>query len=405
MFGRIKNKKKVSKSSKVKLAIDIGTHAVKTALFREKGRDVEILGYSRVNQRLNAMYKALIRNTDEVLDVVDKGIGMVIESARAQFEDVELPESCIVGIAGELVSGVPVIVNIERENPDENIIEDELVHIIHKVKQYTFENTIQEIAEESGLEEDQIVEVGTYIDSMYVDDVKVGNPVGLRGSVLTCRVYASFAPKVHYDSIVKIVNSLNLKLERVVVEPYALAISLDGIRSTDDGAIFIDIGGGTTDVAVVSGGEVIGTKMFGIGGNLFTQRIAKDLKISFQEAEDLKIEYIKNLVDKPTREKMVAAIAKDLQLWITGIEISLEEFEGIKHFPKNIYVCGGGCLLPEIMETLLEYPWKTKFPFTRHPSINFYYPNKVSNVIDRTKNIKNPEDVTPITLARTSIEF
>jgi cell division protein FtsA len=61
--------------------------------------------------------------------------------------------------------------------------------------------------------------------------------------------------------------------------------------SLDFSAIFIDIGGGTTDIAVVRNGGLEGTKMFGLGGRAFTKRLAQELNIGFEEAEMLKIKY------------------------------------------------------------------------------------------------------------------
>ena len=101
-------------------------------------------------------------------------------------------------------------------------------------------------------------------------------------------------------------------------------------------AILADIGGGTTDIAVVNDGGVEGTKMFGIGGRSFTRTIAADLDLSFKDAEKLKL----NLNDgniKPTVKRRVdEAIDKTLEVWLSGVELALSEFDNVDYLPNRI---------------------------------------------------------------------
>lgn len=405
MFFNRKKTKKKKREGNVQLSIDIGTHAVKTIVFRNQGRDTEILGYSNIQQPPNAMDKAFILNTEYVSDAVDKSIGTALASAKQNFAELVLPSDAIVGIAGELVTGIPVVVNIERDDENEEITVDELEHVIKNVKQHTFESTIDEIAEEILLQPNQIMEIDTYIDSIRIDGTKVSNPIGLRGAELTIKVYAAFAPKVQYDSVNKVMQTLSLDLKRLVVEPYAMAASYGGIRRDSEGMIFVDIGGGTTDVALIDGGEISGTKMYGIGGRVFTERIMREMGMEFEEAEKYKLDYCDGKIKGADESKMKEFIREDVSVWMSGMELSLEEFEDVDYFPSQILMCGGGSLMPEIMEAMLQFPWKQVFPFRTHPSIHYYYPNKVNGVIDATRSLQNPEDVTPIVLTRSGIDY
>src|SRR4029078_3528323 len=77
----------------------------------------------------------------------------------------------------------------------------------------------------------------------------------------------------------------------LLAEPYAAARVLDSEQVQQQGALFIDVGGGTTDVALVRQGGVEATRMFACGGRAFTKAVGDRLELPFTRAEDLKIDY------------------------------------------------------------------------------------------------------------------
>lgn len=401
MFGNNRNKKTVSRSSNYHLAVDIGTEFVKSAVFKVEDEEVVILGYSRIKQKESSMYAAFIINLQAVIEACDKGIGEAVAQAmQKEGENFVIPSDVIIGIAGELVHGVTIMVNVERDNPSSKITQREVDKFVEKVKKYTFSSTVEEISREMGLKASQVIEVNTAINSVYIDGIKVSNPLGYTGNELIYKVFSTFAPKIHLDSINQVTNALNLKLSKIVVEPYALAVGLQNMRDPNANAIIIDVGGGTTDVALVSNGDIVGTKMFAIGGKVFTKRVQRELGVSYEEAEKIKIDYSNGAVDKDTDQKLTKAFEMDISTWLTGVEIALEGFQDVEEFPSQIYICGGGALLPEIQEGLLTYPWLQTLNFKKFPKVSFIFPNALNGVLDRTKSATLPMDVTPLALAR-----
>jgi cell division protein FtsA len=396
------NKKKVNKAKKESyLAIDIGTEYVKSVVFIEEDGDIQVVGYNKMKQKESNMYAAFIINLNEVIDTVDKSIGEAIALAKPYLEaGYSLPKKAVIGIAGELVQGVTVLVNLDRENADKIIDQNEIEQIIQNVKENTFESTKEEIALEIGIKSHQVQEIDTYINSVFIDGVRVTNPLGYKGSELVYRVFSTFAPKIHIESTKQVLNSLGLQLHKLVVEPYALTLALQDLRNTDGNGIIIDIGGGTTDVALVQNGDIIGTKMFAIGGRVFTRRIEKEFGISYEKAEEMKIKYSNGKLTEAESEKIRRFYEKDVKTWLTGVEISLQDFEDVSEYPSSIYLCGGGALLPEIQEGLMSHPWLQILNFKKFPKVNFSFPNNVNSVIDKTKLATTPGDVTPLALAR-----
>lgn len=386
------------------LSIDIGTEFVKIVLFSIVDGAVHVWGYDRVRQKETSMHNALIINLEKVIDTVDVAIGSVIQKADLTFGQKFHPTKAILGIAGELVKGVSILVDVEREDADHEITRKEVEHILMNVSEHTFTSTIEDISQEIGLEPKNIQEIDIAIDSVSIDGIKVSNPIGLKGSELTYRVYSTFAPKVHYNSVKSVAERLGLTLERIVVQPYALATSIKGLSDPSNSCIIIDVGGGTTDVALVRGGDVIGTKMFSIGGRTFTKRIQKELALEYYEAEQKKIEYSLNKLPAAEENEIRDGILKDVEVWVNTLLVALEEFDEVSEYPPMFYLCGGGTLLPEIKSALLEYPWSQHLNFKKHPRVEFVFPNKVKDLVDESKSATEPTDVTPLALARSILD-
>src|SRR6185503_2350781 len=106
---------------------------------------------------------------------------------------------------------------------------------------------------------------------------------------------------------------LDLELVAVVAEPYAVARVLDSEQVRQGGALFVDVGGGTTDVALVRQGGIEGTRMFALGGRAFTKSIADRLELPFPRAEALKIDYARGLpVD--ARDEVARIVSEDVRV-------------------------------------------------------------------------------------------
>ena len=250
-----------------------------------------------------------------------------------------------------------------------------------------------------------IKEINSHIDSTYIDGVKVDDPIGFTGEEISYRVYSTFAPALHINSLFEIAKRLEIEMLALEVQPYAIAKSFKGSHRSDFSSIFVDIGGGTTDIAIVQNGGIMGTKMIAFGGRVFTRRIAKNMGLELDEAEKMKIEYSHQKLQPATEKKIKKGIGKDAHLWAEGVELSLAEFEEIETFPSEICICGGGSELPEIRESLLSYPWLTVLPFEKFPDIKHIYPRQILNIEDETGILHTTADVVPAALVSISIDL
>lgn len=401
----LKNKKI---SDRYAISLDIGTEFVKTLIFKvESSTDsghgddkAVVLGVGRQRQKLTDMQNGTVTDIHGVIKNCEQALEMAADQAGI------LPDQVIIGIAGELVKGTTTTIRYSRPHPSAKITIQELKDIIARVQRRAFDRARSILAWESGYAEIDVRLVNAAIVDVKIDSYKVTNPLGFQGKEIQVGVFNAFAPIVHLGALQTIAESLDLDLLAITAEPYAVARSFGAEENAEFSAIFIDIGGGTTDIAVVSRGGVVGTKMFALGGRAFTKRIAQALGITFSEAEELKIRYAQGKIEsKEKKDAIQKALEIDCQVWATGVELSLGEFKNIDLLPSKIMLCGGGSALPDLLETIKNYKWNKKLPFAKKPTVFYLDPKQVINVIDKTSELKNPWDVTPMAMASLAIEL
>mgnify|MGYP000721559496 FL=1 len=191
-------------------------------------------------------------------------------------------------IAGELVKGVTNTIRYRRPQPNKPLDVAEMEFIIEKVQERAQSRAQAQIALETGNQDVEVKLVNSALVSIHIDGYKVSNPIGFQGRDVAVQIYTAFAPMVHIGALEKVADELALELIAVAAEPFAVSRSVLGTDvDSNFTAILVDVGGGTTDIAVVNDGGVEGTKMFGIGGRSFTRTIAQDLDLSFKDAEKL----------------------------------------------------------------------------------------------------------------------
>jgi cell division protein FtsA len=210
---------------------------------------------------------------------------------------------------------------------------------------------------------------------------------------------------VHLGALQTIAADLGLGLISIAAEPYAVARSVGIDEAGEFSAIFIDIGGGTSDIAVVRNGGLEGTKMFAIGGRSFTKRISQSLNTPFAKAEDIKIAYSKDMLEEKDAGIVKDALELDADVWLSGVELSLSEFPDIDSLPSRILLCGGGAALPEMKKALEGSAWYKDLPFAKKPKISFIKPEEVANIVDTTGTLKDQQDITPMGLASLVVDM
>ncbi len=257
----------------------------------------------------------------------------------------------------------------------------ELRKIIDRVQFRAFERAREQLTWETGSKELEVKLVNTAVVDVQIDGYRVTNPIGFQGRDVSIQIFNAFAPMVHLGALQTIAQDLDLNLVSIAAEPFAVAKSVGGQDSGEFSAIFIDIGGGTTDIALVNNGGVEGTKMFAIGGRAFTKRIAQVANTSFEKAEEMKLAYSAGKLEGKAKAAVEEAVNADIKVWLSGVELSLGEFDRVDHLPAKILLCGGGTGLPQIMTALKGSEWYKALPFARRPVVSHISPDEVNRVM------------------------
>ena len=390
--------KKNKMDSNAFLSLDIGTEFVKVLNCNITNDNIEILGFGKERQPLNAMKGGIVTNIGSVVTSCRKAIEQSLDSS-------DYPSKVVLGIAGELVKGINIKVNYERDNPESKIDEIEIKKILDKLHDTAYTEAIKKFEDMTGSKDTEIKLINATITDTFIDNYRVSTPLNFQGKKVTINVFFVYTPLIIKGALDDILKQLELTPIIIAVQPFAISRTIKGSRDNNFDAIIIDVGGGTTDIALINGGIFQDTKMFAMGGRSFTKRVSKDLSLSYNDAENTKIEYSEMNLDKATTLRVKDSIKKDLDLWISGVEISLEEIENIKTYPDQILLCGGGSKLPDIRSKLIEYPWSVVLPFHRTPKINFLSPDKIDGIIDKTFQLTRPEDVPVVSLARIVLDI
>ena len=389
------------RDSDLVLALDIGTEVVKALIFRID-RDQKhgvVVGVGRVAQKTGNMQSGAVADINGVIVSAREAITLAKKKAGVKHI-----EKSIIGIAGELVKGTTTTVHYERVNPEMHIGIPELKMIIQKVQEKAYQRIKRQLAWETGQDDIDVKLINAAIVDVRIDGYHILNPVNFQGRDVSMSVFNAYAPMIHLGALQTIADELDLDLLSIAAEPYAVARSIEVKDMLDFSAIFIDVGGGTTDIAVVRNGGLEGTKMFALGGRAFTKRLAQEFQLSLDTAEQMKLDYANGRLKSPETERINALYADDCRVWLGGVELSLLEFAETDVLPPRIFLCGGGSALPGIKQALLsEEWWKQTLPFTKQPQVGFLQPRDIVRITDTTGELNNPQDITPIGLANLAL--
>ena len=381
------------------LALDIGTEYVKALIAKKSRGTISIVGVGKSHEAPTNMSNGAIADIQGVAKTCEEALIKAEDMANVRSKEV------VVGIAGELIKGNTASIRYRRNDANTPINDEEMQRIIKKVQQKAGERARREVAMETNNPDVEVRLINSALVSLRIDGYKVTNPIGFKGKEVIVQIYTAFAPLVHISAIERVCDELQLDLVTIAVEPFAVCRAClgDNIDSNFSG-IVMDIGGGTTDIAVVDDGGVDGTKMFSIGGRSFTHQVAERLGLSFEDAEKLKLLSENPNMKPELREKFDKAIARNLDVWQAGVELAIEEFDQVETLPGQILLCGGGASLSAIPEILATGDWYKDLPFARRPIISLIEPTDIPGIVNETDRELDHTFITAMGLLRVGID-
>jgi cell division protein FtsA len=387
-------------SRPVYTALDIGTAYAKAIIIEVQDDIGVVLGVGRHQQSYSHMSDGMVTDIPGVIANCNEALVQAEQAAGGI-----IAPSTVIGIAGELVKGSSITITRQRQQPTKPISPEELESMISSAQQKLLKIAKERIAAETGYQNIEVRLTNAAVISVRIDGQPVSNPIGFRGRHFNLTLFSAFAPLMQLGALETVAQGLDLTLVTIVAEPYALARCLSTNASADSGAIFIDIGGGTTDIALVRQGGIEETRMFALGGRTFTRRLAASKGLSLKEAEKLKLSYSTGGIKGSERDEIQNIFASEAQTWMDSVELLIDELAKGELLPPAIYLVGGGSGLPDLRKKLEDFPWAQRLPFSREPLIETIQPGMVTSIADPDHMLKNAQDITPMALAFQAIEL
>src|SRR2546428_11040572 len=309
-------------------ALDVGTEFAKALVFDiDEGGHGTVRGVGRKRQGLSHMQSGTVADIAAVVD--NCAVALQEAEEMAGFR----PTQVVIGIAGELVKGFTTAHSQERKRPDTPISEAELQRLIDSVQRAALREAERSITWETGLPQVDVRLVHAAVTGAAIDGYALTNPVGFQGRHVKIGIFNAFAPLVHLGALQSVALQLDLELREIVAWPYAVARVLGADQVRQSGALFVDVGCGTTDVALVRQGGIEGTRMFALGGRAFTKSLAHRLDVPVPRAQSVQHDYAPGL-PVPDRTEVAEIIADDVTVWAAGVELVTEELAGADLLPS-----------------------------------------------------------------------
>ena len=254
------------------VGLDIGTTKIAAIAGRknEYGK-LEILGFGRANS--NGVKHGQVLNIDETI----KAIQMALDNCYASNPNLEISE-VYVGIAGHHIKSLQTRGDIVRQNTDDEITRKEIDQLVaDQYKTYI----------PAG---DQIIDV--IPQEFTVDNFQnIPNPIGYGGVKVGANFHIITGDKNAIRNINRAVEKSNLHTKDLVLQPLASAAAVMGQEDLEAGVAIVDIGGGTTDLAVFYEGILKHTAVIPFGGENITNDIKTGLGVLKTQAEQMKVQF------------------------------------------------------------------------------------------------------------------
>ena len=328
------------------VGLDIGTAKVMAVVAEVVGGELRVAGLGVASS--HGLKRGVVVNIDATVQSIQQALKEAEMMAACKIERV------YTGITGSHIRGQNstgmVIVRDNRE-----VTPTDVARVIETAKAINIPNDQRLLLVES--------------QEFVIDGHEVKEPIGMSGSRLEVKVHIATGAQSAAENILKCVRRCGLEVEQLCLTPTASAGSVLTDDEKDLGVAVVDIGAGTTDVAIFTGGSIRHTAVIPIAGDLITSDIAMALRTPTKDAEEIKVEYgvAKQLLADPNDQLEVPGLGDrpprmlSRQALAGVIEPRIEEIYSLVHqvirdsgyeelLSSGIVITGGAAVMPGMVE-------------------------------------------------------
>ena len=381
----------------IAIGLDIGTTKIVSIVGRknEYGK-IETLGFGKAKSL--GVQRGVVSNITQTIQSIQHSI------CEAETDSGLKLNNCVVGIAGQHIRSLQHSDYILREDAQEVITQadiDKLVENVHKLVMLPGEEIIHVLPQEYKID----------------GEPNINEPIGMLGRRLEANLHIVVGQKAAIGNIFSCVKKSDLEVSGITLEPLASAEAVLSDEEKEAGVCLVDIGGGTTDVAIFKDGIIRHTAVIPFGGNVITEDIKEGCSIIEKQAELLKVKFgsawpgenseneivsipgVRGREPKEISLKMLSKVihARLVEI-IDQVYIEVKNYgheEGKKKLIAGIVLTGGGSQLKHV---------KQLFEYETGMDTRIGFPNEHLAKGDRP-DIESPMYATAVGLLMKGIEF
>lgn len=340
----------------ISVGLDIGTTKIVALVGRKNEfNKVEVLGIGK--SKSLGVHRGVVNNITQTIQSIQQAVEEAKINSGYNVIDVS------VGIAGQHIRSIQHSDYITRENPESVIDEDDIQKLIQQVYKLVM------------LPGEEIIHV---LPQEYKVDgqAEIKEPIGMHGGRLEANFHVVVGQVSSIKNIGRCIKSAGLNMSNITLEPLASSEAVLSFEEKEAGVALIDIGGGTTDLAIFKDGIIRHTAVIPYGGNVITEDIKEGCSIIEKQAELLKIKFgsawpgenrdteivsIPGLQGRDPKEISLKTLSKIINARV--VEIIEQVFLEIKNYGHNdqkkkliagVVLTGGGSQLKHLKQ-LVEY--------------------------------------------------
>ena len=270
---------------KIIVGLDIGTTKVACIVGRKTDNGkIEILGYGKTIS--TGVRRGVVTNIFDTVEAIKTAVKQASDQSGVEINRVS------VGIAGQHIKSLQHRGVLMRDNHEAVISEDEL----ERLRNDTFKINMT-----PGEEIIDVIRQDTYVDGELAT-----NPVGMLGNKIEANFHVIIGQTSAAKNIIKCIQSAGLDMDYMILEPIASAQAVLDDEEKDAGVVLVDIGGGTTDIAIFKDKKIQHTAVIPFGGNIITDDICSGCSIIKHYAEEVKVKFGSALASENRDDEVVS---------------------------------------------------------------------------------------------------
>ncbi len=389
MYKKIERKEQME-NSEIIVGLDIGTTKIAVIVGKmDKNGNIEILGSGKAES--TGVMRGQVANIDKTITSIKAAIDMAERESGVEIGSV------VVGIAGQHIKSIQHHGSILRANTDEEITMQDIEQL---------KNNMYKLVMKAG---EQIINV---IPQEFIIDRETGirEPIGMAGVDLGANFHIITGNESAIKNIVRCVQKAGLIMEDLILEPLASSEAVLSEEEKEAGVALVDIGGGTSDIAIFQDNIIRHTAVIPLGGNTITEDVKEGCTIIKVQAEALKVKYGSCLAEQNRDDEIVSIpglkgrqpkeislrnlahiIQARMEEIVAQIDYEIEQSGYKKKLIAGIVLTGGGSQLKHLkelvefstgMECRIGVPSERISPETNKDLLNPSYSTGVGLVIE-----------------------